>query len=113
MSSQRKPKPNDPPEAVAEVAKDRRKHNTLVQFVIDMHGSESRTSWMRWMGTFVITNIMVMWSLACIFDSDRKITFTLEDMPINLAGVIVGIVLGKVGQSYVEKKAAEQQEPTG
>jgi phosphosulfolactate phosphohydrolase-like enzyme len=65
------------------------------------------------MGTFVITNIMAMWSLACVFDADRKVTFTLEDMPINLAGIIVGIILGKIGQSYVENKAAENKTMEG
>ena len=52
---------------------DRRKHNWLAQFIINMHSSESQTSWMRWMGTIILTNIMLIWTLSCVFNSGWKI----------------------------------------
>ena len=87
--------------------RERRRHWWITQFIIDMHSAESQTSWTRWMGTIIISNIMLMWTASCVFDSERNIVLTLEDMPMNLAGLIFGIILGKVGQSYVESKGAK------
>jgi len=35
---------------------EKRKRGTWVGFIIDMHAQESTTSWMRWMGTLILTN---------------------------------------------------------
>ena len=83
---------------------ERRKHWGWVQAILNMHSSESQTSWMRWIGTGVISNIMFFWSMNCLFDDNMKLHFTLEEMPTNLAGIIGLVLLGKVGQSYVEGK---------
>ena len=82
---------------------DKRKHSAIIQFIIDMHSGESMTSWMRWIGTIIVSNIMMMWTLACLFDGDWKINLTLEDMPLNLVGVLLAVIVGKVGQSVAEK----------
>jgi hypothetical protein len=74
------------------------------KFILDMHGSESSTSWMRWMGTLVIGNIMTVWTFSCIFGDGFQIHFTLEDMPLGLVGIITTMIVGKVGQAAVENK---------
>ena len=84
--------------------KEKRQRGNVWGFIIDMHSSESSTSWTRWMGTFILTNIMMVWTAACIFDQGWRINFTLEDMPLGLVGIITAVILGKVSQSYVEKK---------
>jgi len=83
--------------------KDRRKHSSIIKWIIDMHGSETGTSWTRWTGTIILSNIMLVWTASCVFDSGWKINFTLEDMPTGLVAVITAVIVGKVGQSYIER----------
>ena len=82
---------------------DMRKRGTWTGFIIDMHSSEASTSWTRWIGTIILTNIMLVWTAACIFDSGWTINFTLEDMPTGLVAVVMAVIVGKVGQSFVER----------
>jgi hypothetical protein len=84
--------------------KDRRKHGRFVQFILDMHSGESNVSWMRWMGTVSVTNIMLVWTASCIFDANWKVNFTLEDMPLGLVAIVTTMVAGKVGQALVDRK---------
>ena len=99
---------------------EKKKSHSVVQFILDMHSAESKTSWTRWMGTFIVSNIMIMWSLNCVFgnkvDGDGKIIgqmvdFSLVDIPYGLVGIITAVILGKVGQSYVERKQEECNGP--
>ena len=83
--------------------KDRRKHWSFIQFILDMHSNESNVSWMRWMGTMIITNIMIMWTLVCIFDGDWEVRLKFEDMPIGLLGIVTAVLLGKVGSALSDK----------
>jgi hypothetical protein len=78
---------------------------SFMRFIIDMHGAESNVSWMRWIGTMIIANVMIVWTLNCIFDEQMHFCFTLEDIPLNLAGIIGMVILGKVGQAYTDKKS--------
>ena len=91
---------------------EKRKHWWWVKFIIDMHSSESQTSWTRWMGTFIVSNIMIMWTLNCIFGNKlddkgkvigQMIDFSLVDMPTGLVAIILGVAVAKVAQSGVEK----------
>lgn len=84
--------------------KEKRQRGTIWGFIIDMHSAESQTSWTRWMGTFIMTNIMLVWTASCIFGAGWQIAFTLEDMPYGLVAIITAVILGKVSQSYVEGK---------
>jgi hypothetical protein len=88
---------------VKEKFQDRRKHSSLLRWIIDMHSTEKGTSWTRWMGTLIISNIMAVWTANCVFDQGLKINFTFEDMPAGLVAVIATVLVGKVGQSAVEK----------
>jgi uncharacterized integral membrane protein len=89
---------------VKRIFKEKRQRGTIWGFIIDMHSAESSTSWTRWVGTFILTNVMLVWTGACIFDANWKVNFTLEDMPLGLVGIITAVILGKVSQSYVEGK---------
>lgn len=82
---------------------EKRKYSSFMQFIIDMHSAENQTSWTRWMGTLIISNVMAVWTANCVFDSGLKINFTFEDMPTGLVTVIGIVLVGKVGQSAVEK----------
>jgi uncharacterized membrane protein len=82
---------------------EKRKRGTWVGFIIDMHAQESTTSWMRWMGTLILTNIMLMWTLTCLFDADWKFNLSLEEMPLGLLGIVTTVIGGKVLQSMTEK----------
>jgi hypothetical protein len=88
---------------VKEKFPDRRKHSSFWRWVIDMHSAEKGTSWTRWMGTLIISNIMAVWTSNCVFDQGLRINFTFEDMPAGLVAVIATVLVGKVGQSAVEK----------
>jgi hypothetical protein len=83
--------------------KEKRQRGTIWGFIIDMHSAESSTSWTRWMGTLIISNIMLVWTLSCVVDPGWKINFTLEDMPYGLVAIVTAVLIGKVSQSYVEK----------
>jgi len=79
-------------------------HWAFTQFLIEMHsGKDTSVSWMRIMGTFIILDIMTVWTLACVFDDDCVVNWTLEDMPLGLAGVITAVLLGKVGQALANR----------
>lgn len=91
--------------------KEKRKRGTWVGFIIDMHSAESKTSWTRWMGTFIVSNIMLIWTASCIFNTGWQINFTLEDMPYGLVAIITAVLIGKVSQSYVERKQEECNGP--
>ena len=90
--------------------KNRRKHWSFIQFILDMHSNVSNVSWMRWMGTVVISNVMIMWTLACIFDGDWEVRMKLEDMPIGLLGIVTAILLGKVGSALSDKIGTDCEE---
>jgi len=89
--------------------KNRRKHSSFLQFIMDMHGDEKNISWMRWMGTLLVSNIMFVWTLSCIFDAGWEINFTLEDLPWGLVAVITTAIGGKVLQSIGEKGSWRQK----
>jgi hypothetical protein len=82
---------------------DRRKHSSILRWIIDMHSAEKGVSWTRWMGTIIISNVMLVWTLSCIFDQGWRIKFTLEDMPTGLVAIVSAALIGKVGQSAVER----------
>ena len=85
----------------------------FVQFFLDMHSSESQTSWTRWIASGVIFNIMIMWTLNCLFNEKMQFCFSLEEMPGNLLAIILGLGAVKVAQSGVEKYSNGKTPTTG
>jgi uncharacterized integral membrane protein len=83
--------------------KEKRKHTSGVQFILDMHSAESNVSWTRWMGTFILADIMFVWTLSCLLGANWQLEFALNDMPWGIV-TIVGIVFGgKLGQAIADK----------
>ena len=68
--------------------------NSLIQYIVSMHSNNTDVSWMRWMGTFIILDIMIMWTVSCV-----ETSFTMEDFPTGVIAVLVTVFTGKVGQA--------------
>lgn len=71
----------------------------MKEFLKKMFSSQGDVSWMRVMSTFVILDVIIQWNITCL----AKMKF--EDIPINAAGLVGGILVAKVAQTFGERNS--------
>jgi hypothetical protein len=68
-------------------------------WLLGMFSAEGTVSWTRVMGTGVVGNIMLVWTISCL-----KHGFEIQPFPESCVAVILTVIGGKVIQSFSEKK---------
>ena len=69
----------------------------MKEFLKKMFSSNGDVSWMRVMSTFVVLDIIITWNITCLARLD------FEDIPLNAAGLIGGVILTKAVQTFGER----------
>jgi len=69
----------------------------MKEFLKKMFGSQGDVSWMRVMSTFVVLDVILVWNITCLAK------LKLEDIPLNAAGLVGGVLIAKAAQTFGER----------